>query len=348
MCNSVNQKSMKLAGTWVCLVLAGYVLPLKATEIQNPFPFSSTPLPSLGKLAGGFVEGDRVKSQGNQLSMAVETFYLVPKSPAETLKQLQNPHQFDAGESSENFGIDSRARISLPADASDFKAFDLVSKKSRFGFGGSPMLELKEDQLNLSKGELKTLKQAAESGAEALQKAWVDLFLDRTRSFKKGGIVAIPPYESGGSAFHHQAELVNFLRSTPKVLKEFQSLMGNLMTGDLEGADKAPVFSWESSKVQGDQTVSLACMIASSNGRGGYRAAEVSYYVTGKYYTALVLYDLVPMQFEGKEHTLIWRGDYVITSSIGFLKGIERVAAENIMLQEVKNSIRMFIQAAKS
>lgn len=338
---------MKYAGTCLFLLLAIQIFPLKATEIENPFPFSFTPLPSLEKLAEGFVEGDRLKSQGNQLSMAVETFYMVPKSPTETLKQLQNPHQFDAGESSENFGIDSRAKIILPADASDFKAFDLISKKSRFGFGGSPMLELKDNQLNLSKKELKNLKQAAQNGTESLEKAWIDLFLERTHSFKNGGIMAISPYETGASTFHHQAELVHFLKSTPKVLKEFQSLMGNLMTGNLGATKEGPVFSWESSKVQGDQTVSLACMIASSNDSNGYQVAEVSYYVTGKYYTALILYDLVPVQFEGKEHTLIWRGDYVITSSIGFLKGIERVAAENIMLQEVKNSIRMFIKASQ-
>ena len=56
--------------------------------------------------------------------------------------------------------------------------------------------------------------------------------------------------------------------------------------------------------------------------------------------------ELWPAEVDGKQQTLIWRADFVSTSSIPFLKGIERLAAENIMLLEVKKSIGAFVKEA--
>lgn len=313
----------------------------------SPFPYAGRPVPSLETLKEKGVLGDQLATGGSRLSMAVETFFLLDRPPRQTLEQVKKVGEQSFSGSTENFGVDRRGRIGNPASPHDFDTFQLVSSPSRFGFGGSPMLNLKFQELNLSREERQQLENAESGGAVALQKAWIDLFVKRTRSFQQGGLVQVAPYETGQQPFHHQAELVAQLKATPKILQNFKALIGVLMTAQAVSGVEGPVCSWESSKVQGDQTVSLAALVVGSSSNNGYLVAETSFYVTGKYYTSMILYELASVTFEGREQTLVWRGDFVITSSIGFLRGIERAAAEKIMLQEVKNSVEAFIESVR-
>ena len=48
------------------------------------------------------------------------------------------------------------------------------------------------------------------------------------------------------------------------------------------------------------------------------------------------------MEVDGKAGTLIWRLDYVITPALHRAKGIERMAAESILLLEIRKSVGDF------
>jgi len=311
------------------------------------FPFTQSDEPNLSDLGDGKVHGSRLKTGGSQLSMGVETYFMVPLSPEDTLKKLK---QLPTGQSSgatDSFGIQNKALILSPSRPSDFSQFRLTGTEGRFGIGGSDMRTLKTKNLNLSNAEIAKLKKAKSNGSDRLEVAWKQLFAARANDFQEGGYLSFTPYDTTSKPFHHRAELVTLLLSTPKILKNFQSLIGGIMTGELpEGADK-PQYFWENSKVQGEQTIALMCMISSPHDNGRIRIVETSFYVTGNYYTSLILYELTPVYDDktGKEQTLVWRGDYVITESIGFLRGIERIAAENIMMQEVVNSVEEFVDS---
>ncbi|MEM1157317.1 MAG: hypothetical protein AAGH72_03585 [Verrucomicrobiota bacterium] len=310
------------------------------------FPFSQSDEPDLSKLGNGKVHGNRLKTGGSQLSMGVETYFLVPLPPENTLKKLKTITPPSSG-ATNSFGIQNKARIQNPARTSDFSRFRLTGSNGQFGFGGSDMLNLKTRHLNLSHTEMAQLKKAKSGGTSRLEAAWKQVFAARAQDFQNGGYQSFARYDTTAKPFHHRAELVTLLLSTPKVLKNFQALIGGVMTGKLPEGAHTPVYSWESSKVQGEQTISLMCLISSPHENGRIQIVETSFYVTGNYFTSMILYELTPVYDDqtGKEQTLVWRGDFVITESIGFLRGIERIAAENIMMLEVVSSVEGFVKS---
>lgn len=311
------------------------------------FPFSQSDEPNLSELGDGKVHGSRLKTGGSQLSMGVETFFMVPLSPEDTLQELKKIDPASTTAATDSFGIQTKASVQNPARSADFSRFRLTGSDGTFGIGGSDMRTLKTKNLNLSKTEITKLKKAKSGGSDRLEVAWKQLFAARAKEFQNGGYISYTSYDTTSKPFRHQAEIVTLLLTTPKILKNFQSLIGAVMTGELPEGAHTPVYSWESSKVQGEQTISLMCLISSPHENGRIQIIETSFYVTGNYFTSLILYELTPVYDDktGKERTLVWRGDYVITESIGFLRGIERIAAENIMMMEVVNSVEGFLES---
>ncbi|MGF1679427.1 MAG: hypothetical protein ACFCUX_09570 [Candidatus Methylacidiphilales bacterium] len=304
--------------------------------------------PDFTKLERGDIEGQRMAVKGSQLSMAVQTTYLVPHHPAETLSQIKRINrQMDGdGTSSATFGVHGRFVIPFPARVEDFETFQLTQKTGRFGFGGASMLELRRRDLNISEAEWRMLQEASRDGHSGLDLAWKRVFLERALSFQRGGLMAATPYDhpKAGTTFRHHPEWVTLLRDLPEVLSHFQSLIGLLMTGPSKPDHSPALYFWEESKVQGDPTFSLICLVSEAGSNNSFRAVECAYYVTGKYYSSMVLYDLKTVRIQNQEQTLVRRVDLVITPSIGLLRGIERAAAENIMLQEVRSSISLFLR----
>ena len=332
----------------VLTVLMGILCctPLQAENVVL-FPFSQSDEPDLSQLGQGKVHGNRLKTGGSQLSMGVETYFMVPLTPEATLKKLKTINSPTSDGATKSFGIQNKAKIQNPARASDFSRFRLTGTEGHFGIGGSEMLTLKTKQLNLSTAEMAKLKKAKSDGTDRLEVAWKQVFAARAKDFQDGGYQAFARYDTTAKPFYHRAELVTLLLSTPEILKNFQSLIGGVMTGKLPEGAHTPVYSWESSKVQGEQTISLMCLVSSPHDNGRIQIVETSFYVTGNYFTSLILYELTPVYDDksGKEQTLVWRGDFVITESIGFLRGIERIAAENIMMLEVVNSVEGFLES---
>ncbi len=68
---------------------------------------------------------------------------------------------------------------------------------------------------------------------------------------------------------------------------------------------------------------------------------DLQWYVSNGYYTAFTCYEIHALD-SGK--TLVWRGDYTSISMKQLRKGVERMFSVNIMIQEVKKSIRFFLE----
>lgn len=329
---------------WAPVISLVLALPAGAqSSVKEAFPYAYDSNIQLSDLAGGKVLGQRVPSEGRALSMTVESYYLLPDSPANVIKLMIDSTSAAATEASDTLSIEGHYIISEPPRKEDFSPFSLSGEKSSsFGFGGTRMLDADVAKLNLSSREAEILKKAADQGAAGIDAAWKEIFLNRATTFRQGGLLKSAPYESNGKPFDVRQELVALLKSQPKVLNKFQNILGVIMTGKpLEDILK-PSHYWQNHKLQGQRVVTMAYITAYPSG-SGYLVADCTYYVTGGYYTSLILYELQPVSYEEKNQTLVWRGDYVISESINFLKGIERMAAEKIMLLEIKKSIESFI-----
>jgi hypothetical protein len=329
------------------LILAAPFPARPAADKASVFSFAANPPPPLDKLADDAVAGHRVPTAGSQLSMSVESYYLVPLPMDRVLAKMRDNQSAAAAEGSKTLKINGHHGVNRPASEKDFATFTLAGAcNSILGFGGSSMAQLELKHLNLSRKEIDTLQSFREKDPEALTSAWRQVLARRALSYQEGGLLAAAPYETMDPPFKIQPALVLLLKDTPKVLSSFQDLIGVAMTGNnLPHADP-PVFYWEGSQLQGDQTVTLGSLFSAPH-PAGHQVLECTYYVSGSYFTSLILYQLHPVTVNGSQQTLVWRGDYVISRSLNFLKGIERVAAENIMLLEIKKSVGAFLDECR-
>jgi len=290
--------------------------------------YSGIDMSSPDTLANGTINCSRVPISGSALNIGTESNYLLPVSvdqAAETIRHVENS----------STEIDSL--MSKPANAGDLKKLNVTD---------SSLKTIK--WLNLSSDEKSRLSDAFKSGSpETINAAWTALLLNRATSFQNGGLLKAEPYDLGGTPFKLAPELVSLLKQRAPVLKRFVSVMDEVMTGK-PGNNLPVVYYWENEKIQGNQNLALGTVHAMKTPTG-YQLADLTYYSASSYFISITLHELWPVTVNGKSQTYVWRGDYVISPSIGYTRGIERMAAENIMILEVKSAIKDQInQAARA
>jgi hypothetical protein len=79
----------------------------------------------------------------------------------------------------------------------------------------------------------------------------------------------------------------------------------------------------------------------------GYQIADVQYYASSGFYTALTFYQLWPVSVQGQDATLVWRVDLISSSQLD-LRGVERMGAGAATMREVQKGINAFLRDARS
>jgi hypothetical protein len=93
--------------------------------------------------------------------------------------------------------------------------------------------------------------------------------------------------------------------------------------------------------VDGQGVVTLGASYVRAGGNGPYQAADVLYYASGGYYVALTLYQMWPVTVDGKESTLVWRGDMISSAELATLHGVERLASESAMMKDISKTVTL-------
>ncbi len=312
----------------------------------------------LDKLVAGEVAGNRVPAPSSKYGMSVETLYLVPMTTKQTLAKMREDDGA-ASESSETLGREGRYFFGAPSSVANFSKLSLDPKKGpdKSLIKKTSALPLK-NEINLSKAEADKLGASYKSlasanndpmknGAPALAQVWQEILAGESGSYQRGGVAALAGYDNQNPPIRVDAGLNEMLQSRAPVSSRFASLLQVAFSGNAEAQKSAkPLYFWERQRIQGDTTFNLGAFFEESTPHG-YRAVELQYFVTSKYYTSLILYELWPVTYMDKQFTLVWRGDYVLTPYIPFVKGIERLAAENIMLIEIKKSVKTTLLQSK-
>jgi hypothetical protein len=198
-------------------------------------------------------------------------------------------------------------------------------------------------ELQISRDEAKKFSSASGGGAmpAAIVKFWSDVLAARAHSFASGGTSAEPPYDHGGQTIRAGDDVNGLLKQQDKIRRQFSGFLGN--TGIGRGAGSiSPELYWELLDVDDQGVVTLGASYYRPGPEGTYQAADVLYYASGGYYVALTLYQLWPVNVEGKASTLVWRGDMISAASLASLHGVEKLASESAMMKDISKAVMLF------
>ena len=131
------------------------------------------------------------------------------------------------------------------------------------------------------------------------------------------------------------------LKQQEKIRHQFSSLLGATGIGR-GGGSLSPELYWELLDVDDQGVVTLGASYNRAGAGGTYQAADVLYYASGGYYVALTLYQIWPVNVEGRASTLVWRGDMISAASLASLHGVERLASESAMMKDILKAVTLF------
>jgi len=320
------------------MLLAGSTI-ARADAVSELAAFSIFDKVDLAQLAKSDVKTAHGPPMGNPRFLSVQSCYVASGSPAQQIEALRRwdptrHRELKVFLHSDLPGNPSAANFSKLQNAPDngpVRSFVSATQKL------SP-------ELQISKDEAKKFFPAGAGGGgmpAAVAKFWSDLLAARTHSFSSGGTSAQPPYDHGGQAIRVSDELNGLLRQQEKIRRQFSGFLGN--TGIGRGAGSlSPELYWELLDVDDQGVVSLGAYYNRGGADGNYQAADVLYYASGGYYVALTLYQMWPVNVEGKASTLVWRGDMISAASLGSLHGVERLGSESVMMKDISKAVTLF------
>ena len=321
------------------LILVARSTIARADAVSELAAFSIFDKVDLAQLAKSDVKTAHGPPMGNPRFLSVQSCYVASGSPAQQIEALRRwdptrHRELKIFLHSDLPGNPSAANFSKLQNAPDngpVRSFVSATQKL------SP-------ELQISKDEAKKFSPAGAGGGAmpaAVAKFWSDVLAARTHSFSSGGTSAQPPYDHGGQAIRVSDELNGLLRQQEKIRRQFSGFLGN--TGIGRGAGSlSPELYWELLDVDDQGVVSLGAYYNRGGAGGSYQAADVLYYASGGYYVALTLYQMWPVNVEGKASTLVWRGDMISAASLGSLHGVERLGSESVMMKDISKAVTLF------
>lgn len=271
--------------------------------------------------------------------LSVQSCYVMSGSPAQQVDALRRWNPTRHGE----LKIFLHGDLSGSASAANFSR--LKSAPNNGPVQSFVELTLKGgSELQISKVEAKNLPTGATGGGTmpaAVANFWSELLAARARSFASGGSASQAPYDYTGENIRPNDELNSLLKQQDKIRKQFSGFLGQTGIGRGGGAI-GPEAYWELLDVDDRGVATLGAFYHRSDANGPAQAGDVLYYASGGYYVSLTLYQMWPVNIEGKASTLVWRGDMISSASLGSLHGVERLASESSMMKEISKAIAAF------
>jgi hypothetical protein len=290
--------------------------------------------------------GDILAQRGPQLSLgrgsAIETAFVVraPVAKAAAVLQQWSPTrhpelrtylQFDVGSSPSP--ADFQRLASAPANSS-VKAFVAATQS----LPGDP------SRLQLSKQEVRLYQPSADKGnvPASVVSFWGQVLSQRAKEFLSGGLGGLSPYETGGNNLRPGDELNRLVRDDSKVRTQFSSLLEATPLGGGRGS-LSPGLYWTLFEGDNEAAVALGASYG-KNVNDGWQGADIQYYASGELNVAVTLYQMWPVTVSGSPATLVWRTDLISSSSIGELRGVERMGSGSALLREIQQNVRAFVR----
>ena len=161
---------------------------------------------------------------------------------------------------------------------------------------------------------------------------WSGVLAQRAQAYASGGLGKLPPYETAGETVRVSDEVARLLQEAPKVRSQFSGLIGK----------GSPSMYWELFDADDQAAVSLGASY-SKKSADSFQSAEVQYYSSGGFYALLTFYQMWPVNLDGQDCTLVWRGDLISSAELGSRPPTERMGATSAMIRETEKSVKAFL-----
>lgn len=291
-----------------------------AAELAGFSVFDKVDIADLAKSDAKVMHGPPMSGQ----FLSVQSVWVAAGAPTQ---QMETVRQFDPTRHRE---LKVYLHGDLPASpsASDFTKIDNAPDNGSVRALRDATKKV-SDELQLSRDEAAKL-----SGASGLA-PWADILAARAKSFVTGGTASQPPYDHSGSTVRPNEELNALLKQQDKIRKQFSGFLSATGIGRSAGS-VTPELYWELLHADGQGVLTLGAFYGRNN-----QAADVLYYASGGYYVALTLYQMWPVEVEGKASTLVWRGDLISSASLASLHGVERLGSESAMMKDIAKVVAL-------
>ncbi len=302
--------------------LLAAVAPSRADGVSEMKSFSVFDTVDLAALAQADAKAVRGAPMSTSRFLSVQSAWVSPGTPAQVSAALSR--WSPAGH--------SELKVLLHSGGSNFSKLSQAPNNSVVQALVSATAS-KSSDLQISKAEAARLPAAAAGSTMSgpVASFWSGVLSGRAQAFASGGVGAQPPYDYSAQAIRPGAEINSLLSEQGKIKKQFSGILSG----------KADPY-WELVDVDGKGVLTLGASYSRSAAGGSYQAADVLYYASGGFYAALTLYQMWPIEMNGKPATLVWRGDMLSSAELAGLAGVERLGSESVMIKDVSRAIRVF------
>lgn len=297
------------------------------SELKSFSVFDQVDLPALAQNEAKAVRGEPMNTAR---FLSVQTCWVAPGTPAQQLEAMRrwNPARY------------SDLKVYLHTNGSNFSRLSSAPNNSSVQSLVSATVN-KSSELQISRAEAAKLPSGAPAAMSGpVASFWSGVLSARAQAFASGGSSAQPPYDFSGQAIRPGDELSGLLREQGKIRKQFSGLLGNSGIG--RGGGGKPEQYWELVDVDGKGALTLGASYSHAAAGGSMQAADVLYYSSGGFYVGLTLYQMWPVEVNGKPSTLVWRGDMISSAELAGLAGVERLGSESSMMKDVSRAVRLF------
>ena len=265
--------------------------------------------------------------------LSTQSCFVIPKPPDQVLAAMK---RFDPTAHRE---LKVYLHVELPASPSPANFAKLNSAPENSAVQAlSAATKAMSPDLQVSRAEAQKY-----SAAQPVFAFWSDLLAKRALDFAAGGASREAPYDHAKNPVQPGQELNALMKQQPKVSRQFGNFLSS--TGLLGGKGSLSTDNyWQLLEVEDVGVVTLGASYARTTPGGGAQLADGFYYASGGYNVALTLYQLWPVNVNGRASTLVWRGDFISANTLGNLHGIERLASEGAMRKDISKAANIFLR----
>ncbi len=312
-------ETIVLRATRCLLAAASTLLALPAAQadpVSELASFSVFDKADLAQLAKGEAKPMRGAPMSTPRFLSVQTAWVAPGSPASVAEAMRRWSPTNHAE----------LKVYMHTNGSDFDRLAQAPNNPAVQALVNATVSKSAD-LQISREEAAKLPSAGNAMAGPVASFWSGVLSARASA----GPFGQPPYDHTGEAIKAGDEINALLRQQPKMQKQFSGLISG-------GGDKF----WELIGVSQKGVLTLGASYNRQASGGSYQAADVLYYASGGYYVAITLYQMWPVEVDGKASTLVWRGDMISSAELAGLAGMERMGSESAMIRDISRAVRLF------